>query len=135
MSDRFREMGPEAAFARLEEMMQKAEATLAKYEELSAEAGADAVEVVSEDGYVRVKLDKDGKVAEIGIDEYAMRMRQSLSPTIMGLIEEAKATYGMKMASMAQALAGDSIDVMGMVTRNMPEHLQDRARENLDRNQ
>jgi DNA-binding protein YbaB len=131
MSDR---LGPEAMLQRLEQMKAEAEATLAKYEELSAEAGADAVEVVSEDGLVRVKLNADGKVVEIGIDEYAMRQRQSLSPTIIALINEAKATYGMKMAAMAQQLVGDKIDVMGMVTRNMPEHLQERARDNLDPN-
>jgi DNA-binding protein YbaB len=131
MSDR---LGPEAMLQRLEQMKAEAEATLAKYEELSAAAGADAVEVVSEDGLVRVKLNADGKVVEIGIDEYAMRQKQSLSPTIIALINEAKATYGMKMAAMAQQLVGDKIDVMGMVTRNMPEHLQERTRDNLDPN-
>lgn len=130
MSDR---MGPEAMLQRLEQMKADAEATLAKYEELSAEAGADAVEVFSEDGLVRVKLDADGKIAEIGIDEHAMRARRTVGPTILALIEEAKATYGMKMAAMAQALVGDGMDVMGMVTRNMPEDLQERARGNLER--
>lgn len=133
MSDRLGGMDPEAMMQRLEQMKAEAEATLAKYEELAAEAGTDAIEVFTEDGLLRVKLDADGKVAEIGIDEHAMRMRQSLGPAIIALIEEAKATYGMKMAAMAQALVGDKIDVMGLVTRNMPEHLQDRARGNLDR--
>jgi DNA-binding protein YbaB len=133
MSDRLGGMDPEAMMRRLEQMRAEAEATLAKYEELSAASGADAVEVFSADGYVRVKLDAEGKVAEIGIDEYAMRMRQSLSPIIMALIQEAKATYGMKMAAMAQALVGDKIDVMGLVTRSMPEHLKERARDNLER--
>jgi DNA-binding protein YbaB len=133
MSDRLGGLNPEAMMQRLEQMRAEAEATLAKYEELAAEAGADAVEVFTEDGLVRVKLDGDGKVAEIGIDEQAMRMRQSLGPTIIALISEAKATYGMKMATMAQALVGDKIDVMGMVTRSMPEYLQERARDNLDR--
>lgn len=133
MSDRLGGMDPEAMMRRLEQMKAEAEATLAKYEELAAEAGTDAIEVYTEDGLLRVKLDADGKVAEIGIDEHAMRMRQSLGPTIIALIEEAKATYGMKMATMAQTLVGDKIDVMGLVTRNMPEHLQERARGNLDR--
>ncbi|THV30093.1 YbaB/EbfC family nucleoid-associated protein [Glycomyces paridis] len=133
MSDRLGGMDPEAMMARLEQMRTDAEAMLAKYEALAAEAGTDAVEVYSEDGYLRVKLDGDGKVAEIGIDEYAMRMKQTLGPSIIALINEAKATYGMKMAAMAQELVGDKIDVMGMVTRNMPDYMQERARGNLER--
>jgi DNA-binding protein YbaB len=133
MSDRPRPTDPEAMMRRLEQMQAEAETMLAKYNRLSEQFGTDAVEVFSEDGRIRVKLDADGKVAEIGIDEYAMRLRQSLAPQIIALIEEATATYAMKMAQMAHALVGDKIDVMGLVNRDMPEHLRDRARDNLDR--
>lgn len=132
MSDR-RPLDPEAMMRRLEQIQAEAEATLAKYHELSEQYGADTVEAVSEDGRIRVKLDAEGKVAEIGIDEHAMRLRQSLAPTIMALIEEATATHAMKTAQMAQALVGDKIDVMGLVSREMPDHLRDRARDNLER--
>ncbi|MFB9658530.1 YbaB/EbfC family nucleoid-associated protein [Glycomyces mayteni] len=133
MSDRERPTDPEAMMRRLEQMQAEAESMLAKFNELSEQLGAEAVEVFSEDGRVRVKLDADGKVAEIGIDEYAMRARQSLAPTITALIQEATATHALKMAQMAQALVGDKIDVMGMINRDMPDHLRDRARDNLDR--
>jgi DNA-binding protein YbaB len=133
MSDRERPTDPESMMRRLEQMQAEAEAMLAKFNHLSEQLGADAVEVFSEDGRIRVKLDAEGKVAEIGIDEYAMRMRQSLSPTIMALIQEASATHALKMAQMAQSLVGDKIDVMGMVNRDMPEGLRDKARDNLDR--
>jgi len=133
MSDRERPTDPEAMMRRLEQMQAEAESMLAKFNELSEQLGAEAVEVFSEDGRVRVKLDADGKVAEIGIDEYAMRARQSLAPTITALIQEATATHALKMAQMAQALVGDKIDVMGMINCDMPDHLRDRARDNLDR--
>jgi DNA-binding protein YbaB len=124
---------PEAMFARLEAMKAEAEATLARFEDMQIKLAEDAVEVVSEDGLVKVKLDGEGKVAEIRIDEHAMRMRQSLSPTIMSLIDEANATYALKSAEMAQAVVGDQFDIMGMVNRDMPQHLRDRARQHLDR--
>lgn len=132
MTDRNERRDPQEMLERLEQMKEEAEATIRKYEEMSADLGADAVEVVSEDGLVRVKLDADGNVDHIGIDEQAMRQRQSLGPSIMDLIQEAKATYGLKMADLAQALVGDKMDVMAMVTRDMPEHMQERARERLD---
>ncbi|NUQ88599.1 MULTISPECIES: YbaB/EbfC family nucleoid-associated protein [Glycomyces] len=132
MSDQ-RPTDPEAMMRRLEQMQAEAESMLAKFNELSERLGADAVEVFSEDGRIRVKLDAEGKVAEIGIDESSMRQHQSLSPTIMALIQEATATHAVKMAQMAQSLVGDKIDVMGIVNRDMPEHLRDRARDNLER--
>ncbi|MCC3763911.1 YbaB/EbfC family nucleoid-associated protein [Glycomyces sp. TRM65418] len=124
MADRSRD--PEEMFRRLEQMQAEAEATLEKYQRLSEEMGADQVEVVSEDGYIRVRLDAEGKVAEIGIDEYAMRMRQSLGPMIVAVIEQAKAEYGVKMTEMAQALLGDRMDVRGIVRDSLPEHMRDR---------
>ncbi|GAB3234577.1 hypothetical protein GCM10027447_31850 [Glycomyces halotolerans] len=133
MSDRSERPSPQEMLARLERMEREAQETLRKYEDMRTEMGADAVEVHSEDGLVRVKLDADGRVDEIGIDEHAMRQRQSLAPTIMALIDEATATHGLKMAEMAQALVGDKIDVMGLMNQHMPEHLRDRARNNLGR--
>ncbi|MCH7229383.1 YbaB/EbfC family nucleoid-associated protein [Glycomyces sp. L485] len=133
MSDRNQRPDPEEMLAKLQQMQRDAEQTLQKYEDLRAEMGAEAVEAYSEDGLVRVRLDEDGRVAEIGIDEMAMRHRHALGGIIRSTIDEAVATHAMKMADMAQALVGDRIDVMGMVTRDMPEHLRDRARDNLDR--
>ncbi|WP_205326020.1 YbaB/EbfC family nucleoid-associated protein [Glycomyces sp. YM15] len=125
MSDRSRP-NPEEMFARIEQMQRDAEETLRKYEEMQAQMGADPIEVYSEDGLLRVELDAEGKVAEIGIDEMAMRRRQSLAPMIIALLDEAAALHSVKMAEMAQALAGDKMDVMGMVRGSLPEHLRDR---------
>ncbi len=133
MTDPSARPDPEVMFARLETMRAEAEATLARFEEMKIKLEADAVEVVSEDGLVKVKLDGEGKVAEIRIDEHAMRMRQSLSPTIIALIDEANAAFALKSAEMAQAVVGDQFDIMGMVTREMPDHLRERARGHLDR--
>ncbi|GAA2140197.1 YbaB/EbfC family nucleoid-associated protein [Glycomyces algeriensis] len=119
MTDRNRD--PQEMLRRLEQMQADAEQMMARYEQLADEMGASEVEVVSEDGLLRVKLDAEGKVAQIGIDEYAMRMRQSLAPSIMMLIEQAKAEYGVKMTEMAQSLLGDRMDVMGMVRSTLPE--------------
>lgn len=133
MTDRSERPDPQEMMRRLEQMEAEAQETLRKFEEMSAQLGADAVEVYSEDGLIMVKLDADGKVDQIKIDEQAMRFKQSLGPTIIQLIQEASATYGMKMAEMTQALVGDKMDVMGLMNRYMPEEMRDRARENLDR--
>jgi DNA-binding protein YbaB len=119
MTDRNRD--PQEMLRRLEQMQADAEQMMARYDRLADEMGATEIEVVSEDGLLRVKLDAEGKVAQIGIDEYAMRMRQSLAPSIMMLIEQAKAEYGVKMTEMAQSLLGDRMDVMGMVRSTLPE--------------
>jgi len=124
MTDNARD--PEAMLRRLEQMQADAEAMLSKYNRLADEMGATDVEVYSEDGRIRVKLDSEGKVAEIGIDETAMRFRQTLGPMIMGVIQEAKAAYGVKMTEMAQAFLGDQIDVMGIVRDTLPEHMRGR---------
>lgn len=131
MSDR--PTDPQEMLARLERMQREAEETLSKYEELRVQMDADAVEAYSEDGLIRVKLDSEGQVAEIDIDETAMRRRQTLSMTIRAVIDEAVATHALKMADMAQALLGDKMDVMGLVTQNIPAELRERARGNLDR--
>nr|WP_255671582.1 YbaB/EbfC family nucleoid-associated protein [Glycomyces amatae] len=114
-------------------MQAEAEATLEKYNRLAEEMGTTEVEAFSEDGRIRVKLDADGKVAEIGIDESAMRFRQTLGPAVMAVIEEAKAAYGVKMTEMAQALVGDRIDVMGIVRQSLPEHMRGRFDQGTDR--
>ncbi|HEU5127814.1 MAG TPA: YbaB/EbfC family nucleoid-associated protein [Glycomyces sp.] len=124
---------PQEMMARLEQMQREAEATMRKYEELRAEMGADAVEAYSEDGLVRVRLDADGKVAEIHIDESAMRQRQSLGRVVHAVIDEAVATHAVKMADMAQALVGDKIDVMALMNEHMPPEMRERARDNLGR--
>jgi DNA-binding protein YbaB len=124
MTDRNRD--PQEMLRRLEQMQADAEQMIERYNRLSDEMGANAVEVVSDDGLLRVKLDSDGKVAQIGIDEYAMRARQSLAPAIMALIEQAKAEYGVKMTAMAQSLMGDRMDVKGMVRSTLPEHMRAR---------
>lgn len=126
MTDRSERPSPQEMLDRLARMQADAEATLEKYNRLAEEMGTADVEAFSEDGRIRVKLDGDGKVVEIGIDETAMRFRQTLGPAIMSVIEEAKAAYGVKMAEMAQALVGDRIDVMGVVRRSLPEHMRDR---------
>ncbi|MFG3342552.1 YbaB/EbfC family nucleoid-associated protein [Glycomyces sp. NPDC048151] len=122
MSDMNRD--PQEMMRRLEQMQADAEQMMERYNRLADEMGADRIEVVSDDGLLRVKLDAEGKVAEIGIDEYAMRMRQSLGPAIIMLIEQAKAEYGVKMTEMAQSLLGDRMDVMGMVRDTLPEHMR-----------
>lgn len=133
MTDRSERPSPQEMLDRLARMQADAEATLEKYNRLAEELGTADVEAFSEDGRIRVKLDGDGKVVEIGIDETAMRFRQTLGATIMSVIEEAKAAYGVKMAEMAQALVGDRIDVMGVVRGSLPEHMRDRFDEGTGR--
>lgn len=126
MTDRSERRDPQEMLARLERMQADAEAMLEKYNRMADEMGAAEIEVYSEDGRIRVKLDADGKVAEIGIDETAMRFRQTLGPMVMSVVEEAKAAYGVKMTEMAQAFLGDQIDVMGIVRDSLPEHMRGR---------
>jgi DNA-binding protein YbaB len=116
---------------RLDQMQRDAEQTLAKFEELHADM--EEVEAVSEDGLIRVRLDADGQVVHIGIDERAMHSRQTLGRAVLAVVAEANAAYGVQMAEMAQALNGGAIDVMGMLNRHMPEHVRDRADRTLGR--
>ncbi|THV34374.1 YbaB/EbfC family nucleoid-associated protein [Glycomyces buryatensis] len=108
---------PEAMMARLEQMERDAKATLEKYENLRAQAEAEAVEVTSEDGLLRVKLNADGKVTELGIDERAMRRRQTLGPAIIELIDTAKARHAERMTRMAQEMLGDDLDLSAILNR------------------
>jgi DNA-binding protein YbaB len=117
MSDR---PTPEQIMAEFERMRSEAEATLRRYEEVSAELGADAVEVFSEDGLLRVKLDPNGKVDEIGVNEAAMRYRQSLGPAMVALIRQARDEYALKAAEMARRLIGDKIDVDAILSQYLP---------------
>lgn len=121
MSDR---PTPEQIMAEFERMRSEAEATLRRYEEVSAELGADAVEVFSEDGLLRVKLDPNGKVAEIGVNEAAMRYRQSLGPAMVALIRQARDEYALKAAEMARRLLGDKIDVDAILSQYLPKNNQ-----------
>ncbi len=115
---------PEQIMAEFERMRSEAEATLRRYEEVSAEFGADAVEVFSEDGLLRVKLDANGKVDEIGVNEAAMRYRQSLGPSIVALIRQARDEYALKAADMARRLIGDKIDVDAILSQYLPKNGQ-----------
>jgi DNA-binding protein YbaB len=118
MSDQ--RLTPEQIMEQFEKMRSEAEATLAKYEEVSAEFGADAVEAVSEDGLLRVRLDANGKVDEITVNEAAMRYRQSLGPNIIALIREARDEYALKAADMARRLLGDRMDVDAILGQYLP---------------
>ncbi|WP_030144702.1 YbaB/EbfC family nucleoid-associated protein [Glycomyces sp. NRRL B-16210] len=117
--------------ARLDQMQREAEQTLAKFEELHADM--EEVEAVSEDGLISVRLDADGQVVHIGIDERAMRHRQTLGRAVLAVVAEANAAYGVQMSEMAQALNGGAFDVKGMFDRYMPEHVRDRADRTLGR--
>lgn len=117
--------------SRLEQMQADAERTLAKFEELRADMGL--VEAESEDGLIRVRLDADGQVEDIAIDERAMRQRQTLGRAVLAVVDEANAAFGVKMAEMAQALNGDKLDVMGMLGQYMPDEVRDRANRHLGR--
>jgi DNA-binding protein YbaB len=131
--DRSQRPDPQEILAKLDQMQRDAEATLRKYDELRQDLVGSGVEAVSADGYVTVKLDQDGNVTEIAIDDSALRNRAQLSTSVMDTIKEATATHALKMADMAQALVGDSVDVMGVMSQFMPDDMRDRARDNLNR--
>ncbi|GAA2291050.1 hypothetical protein GCM10009853_053500 [Glycomyces scopariae] len=120
MSDQARPT-PDQIMAEFERMRSEAEATLRKYEEVSAELGADAIEVVSEDGLLSVRLDANGKVDAIVINEGAMRFRQSLGPATVALIRRAREAYAAKTAEMARRLIGDKIDVDAVLAQYLPK--------------
>jgi DNA-binding protein YbaB len=131
--DRSQRPDPQEILAKLDQMQRDAEATLRKYDELRQDLVGSGVEAVSADGYVKVKLDQDGNVTEIAIDDAALRNRSQLSTTVLDTIKEATATHALKMADMAQSLVGDRVDVMGVMSRFMPDDMRDRARDNLNR--
>jgi DNA-binding protein YbaB len=133
MSDRSDLPDPAEAMRQFEQIKADAEATKRRYDELSAELGLATVEAFSDDGLVRVRLDANGRVDKVVIDELGMRHRQALGHIVKAVAEEAKAMYAIKAAEMAQALVGDKIDVQGIVGRYMPDDVRERARENLRR--
>jgi DNA-binding protein YbaB len=112
---------PDQIMAEFERMRSEAEANLKKYEEVSAELGADSIEVISEDGLLSVKLDANGKVDEIRINEAAMRFRHALGPATVALIRRAREAYALKTAEMARRLIGDKIDVDAVLSQYLPK--------------
>ncbi|MFG3339720.1 YbaB/EbfC family nucleoid-associated protein [Glycomyces sp. NPDC048151] len=108
---------PQEMLARIDRMEQGAEQLLAKLEGLQAELGAGAVEVWSEDGLVRVKLDNEGCVDEIELHEYAMRYRSTLGEHIRQTVIQAKQVHADKTAELAQRLLGDTIDLQGILNQ------------------
>lgn len=116
---------PEQMLEQLAQMQRDAEATLRKFDELSAEFGADAVEVVSDDGLLRVRLDKSGAVDEIEINEAAMRFRQSLGPAMVALIKQARNEFALKSAEMARRMLGDRMDVDAILSQYLPPEHRD----------
>jgi len=120
MSDNAGRPTPEQVMEQLAQMQRDAEETIRKYDELSAEFGTDAVEVFSDDGMLRVKLDKNGAVDEVGINEAVMRFKQSLGPSIVALMAQARAEYALKSAEMARRMLGDKIDVDAILSRYLP---------------
>ncbi|MFC4336871.1 YbaB/EbfC family nucleoid-associated protein [Salininema proteolyticum] len=127
MSDNIDRPSPEEAMRKLEEIHQAAESTLAAFEEFDAEMAEAAVEAVSEDGMVRVRLDSEGSIEAIDIQDGALRRRGALADTIRQVIDEAKAKYALKVTDMAQRLQG-GIDIAGMVERQIPSDLRNRLR-------
>jgi len=120
MSDNAARPSPEQIMAQFAQIKAEAEATVQKYEDLSAEFGVDAVEVHSEDGLLRVKLDANGQVEEIGVNEAAMRFRQSLGPSMVGLIATAREEYALKTTEMARRMIGDKLDVDAILNQFRP---------------
>lgn len=112
--------GPEEMMRELARMRTEAEETVAAYDRLSAEFGSDAVEAVSEDGLIRVRLDPQGKVAEIAVSEAAMRHRQTLGPAMVAVIAQARGEYAARTAEMARRLLAGRVDVDALIARYRP---------------
>lgn len=117
MSSQADRPSPDEMSTRLERMEQSAEQLLAKFEELQGELGAESVEVYSEDGLIRVKLDSDGHVAEIELHEVVMRYRNALGEGIRHTIAQAKQTHADRTAEVAQRLLGGSFDLQAVLDR------------------
>ena len=117
MSDKSGRPNPQDMMARLEEIQRQAETTLRRFEELQEQLGDQQVEVFSEDGRLSVKLDKDGKVSQIRIDESVMRMRQTLGPAIVALIGEAQEVHAEKSAELAKEFLGGDPSLAGWLDR------------------
>jgi DNA-binding protein YbaB len=121
MSDRPQRPDPHEMMARLEAMQRQAEETLRRYEGMQEEISAANIEVFSEDGLIAVKLDGNGRVAEIKIDEYAMRKRQSIAPTIITLVAQAHVAHAEKAAELAKRFLGADPNLAALLDRISPE--------------
>lgn len=123
---------PQAMFAKLEQLRSEAEETLRQFEEFRNALTNSAVEAVSQDGLVTVRLDADGQVAAIDIHDAALRHRSGLARIIRATIEEATATYAIKAAELVQPMTAN-LDVTEFVSQLMPTDLRDKARDNVER--
>jgi DNA-binding protein YbaB len=121
MSDRPQRPDPHEMMARLEAMQRQAEETLRRYDDMQQDMGAANIEVYSEDGLVCVRLDGSGRVKEIKIDEYAMRRRQMLGPTIIALVDEAKVAYAERSAELARQFLSADPAMSALLDRIAPE--------------
>lgn len=121
MSDRPDRPDPGEMMARLEAMQRQAEETLSRFEGMQEELSAANVEVFSEDGLVCVRLDGNGRVKEIKIDEFAMRKRQTLAPIIIGLVDRAQIAYAEKSAELAKQFLSADPALSALLDRIAPE--------------
>lgn len=121
MTDQPQRPNPNEMMARLEAMQRQAEETLRRYEGMQEQISAANIEVFSEDGLVCVKLDGNGGVAEIKIDEYAMRRRQSLAPTIIALVAQARIAHAEKSAELARQFLSADPALTALLDRISPE--------------
>jgi DNA-binding protein YbaB len=94
---------------------------MARFEGLQEQMSAANVEVFSEDGLVAVRLDGNGRVKEIKIDEYAMRKRQTLAPTIIALVDQARIAYAEKSAELARQFLNADPALSALLDRISPE--------------
>lgn len=120
MSDNANRPSPEEVVAEFERLKAETEATTRRFDEMAAEFGTDAVEVYSEDRQLRVKLDANGNVDEIGIEETAMRGRQTLGRAMVLLIAEARAEHQRRTTEMARRMLGDRFDLDAIMARYTP---------------
>ena len=121
MSDRPHRPDPHEMMARLEAMQRQAEETVRRFEGMQEQMSAANVEVFSDDGLVGVRLDGNGRVEEIKIDEYAMRKRQSLAPVIIALVDQARVAYAEKSAELARQFLNADPALSALLDRISPE--------------
>ncbi|MEU6857974.1 YbaB/EbfC family nucleoid-associated protein [Glycomyces sp. NPDC046736] len=101
-------------------MQRDAETTLARYEALQAESGLGAIEAISDDGSIKVRLDPEGRVADIDLHDAAMSHGPNLGRQVMAVIKSAKATHTEKTAELAQQLLGDKVDIQSILNQYRP---------------
>jgi DNA-binding protein YbaB len=121
MSDNVNRPDPAEAVAEFERLKAEAEATVRRFDEMAAEFGTDAVEVYSEDRLLRVTLDANGNVDRIGVEEAAMRSRQTLGRAMVLLIAEARAEHQRRTTEMARRMLGDRFDLDAIMARYTPK--------------